>query len=57
MEASVEDPGAGEAQLSELSSRLEGLETRKREAQQRLLEFQAAEASRKPLLAEVEALK
>jgi exonuclease SbcC len=57
VEGGVEDPGAVEAQLSELSSRLEGLETRKREAQQRLLEFQAAEASRKPLLAEVEALK
>ena len=43
--------------LAEVSSRLETLEAEKRVAQQRLLELQAAEASRKPLLAEVETLK
>jgi len=57
VEGGIEDPGAVEAQLAELSSRLEGLETQKRTAQQRLLELQATEASRKPLLAEVETLK
>jgi exonuclease SbcC len=40
-----------------VSSRLETLEAEKRVAQQRLLELQAADASRKPLLAEVETLK
>jgi len=57
VEGGIEDPGAVAAQLAELSSRLEGLETQKRTAQQRLLELQATEASRKPLLAEVETLK
>jgi exonuclease SbcC len=53
----VEEPAEVEAQLREVSSRLETLEAAKRVAQQRLLELQAAEASRKPLLAEVETLK
>jgi hypothetical protein len=57
VEAGVEDPAEVEAQLAGVSSRLETLETEKRVAQQRLLELQAAEASRKPLLAEVETLK
>jgi exonuclease SbcC len=57
VEAGVEDPGMLEIQLAGVSSRLETLETEKRVAQQRLLELQAAEASRKPLLAEVETLK
>ena len=43
--------------LRDVSSRLETLEAEKRVAQQRLLELQATEASRKPLLAEVETLK
>jgi exonuclease SbcC len=55
--AGVEEPAEVEAQLVEVSSRLETLEAKKRGAQQRLLELQAAEASRKPLLAEVETLK
>ena len=57
VEAGVEDPAEVEARLAEVSSRLETLEAEKRVAQQRLLELQAAEASRKPLLAEVETLK
>ena len=57
VEAGVEDPAEVEARLREVSSRLETLEGEKRGAQQRLLELQAAEASRKPLLAEVETLK
>ncbi len=57
VDAGVEDPGEVDAQLREVSSRLETLEAEKRTAQQRLLELQAAEASRKPLLAEVEGLK
>ena len=57
VEAGVEEPAEVEAGLQEVSSRLETLEAEKRVAQQRLLELQAADASRKPLLAEVEALK
>jgi len=57
VEAGVEDPGEIETQLAEVSSRLETLEAEKRISQQRLLELQSAEASRKPLLAEVETLK
>ena len=52
----VEDPAEVEAQLAETSSRLEELEAEKRVAQQRLLELQARDANRKPLLAEVETL-
>jgi exonuclease SbcC len=57
VEAGVEEPAEVEAQLAGVSSRLETLEVEKRVAEQRLLELQAAEASRKPLLAEVETLK
>jgi exonuclease SbcC len=57
VEAGVEDPAEVSTRLAEVSSRLETLEAEKRVAQQRLLELQAAEASRKPLLAEVETLK
>jgi exonuclease SbcC len=57
VEGGVEDPAEVEARLAELSSHLDTLEAEKRVAQQRLLELQAAEASRKPLLAEVETLK
>ena len=53
----TEDPAEVQAQLTDVSSRLETLEAEKRVAQQRLLELHAAEASRKPLLAEVETLK
>jgi exonuclease SbcC len=57
VEAGVEDPAEVEARLTDVSSRLETLEAEKRVAQQRLLELQVAEASRKPLLAELETLK
>jgi exonuclease SbcC len=57
VEGGVEDPEEVEARLAEVSSRLDTLEAEKRVAQQRLLELQTVEASRKPLLAEVETLK
>jgi exonuclease SbcC len=57
VEAGVEDPAEVDARLAEVSSRHETLEAEKRMAQQRLLELQATEAGRKPLLAEVETLK
>jgi len=56
-DAGVEDPAEVGARLAHASSRLDTLEAEKRMAQQRLLELQAAEASRKPLVAEVETLK
>jgi exonuclease SbcC len=57
VEAAVENPAEVEAHLREVSCRLDTLEAGKRVAQQRLLEVQAAEASRKPLLVEVETLR
>jgi DNA repair exonuclease SbcCD ATPase subunit len=57
VEAGVEEPAEVEAGLQEASSRLETLEAEKRLAQQQVLELQARNANRKPLLAEVESLK
>jgi chromosome segregation ATPase len=57
VDAGVEDTGEVEAQLAEASSRIEKLEAEKRVAQQRVLELQAKEASRKPLVGEVETLR
>jgi DNA repair exonuclease SbcCD ATPase subunit len=57
VDAGVEDPAVVEAQLAEVSSRLEKLEAEKHVAQQQLLELEARDANRKPLLAEVETLK
>jgi exonuclease SbcC len=57
VDAGVEDPAEVEAQLAEVSSRLEKLEAEKRVAQQEVLELQARDANRKPLLAEVETLR
>jgi exonuclease SbcC len=57
VEVGVEDPAEVEVQLAHVSYRLETLEVEKRMTQQRLLELQATETSRKPLLAEVETLK
>ena len=57
VEAGVECPAEVEIRLVDLSSRLETLEAEKGVAQQQLLELQAAEASRKPLLAEIETVK
>jgi len=57
VERGVEDSAEVGTRLAGVSSRLETLEAEKRVAQQRLLELQAVEASRKPHLAEVETLK
>jgi exonuclease SbcC len=57
VDAGVEDSAEVEVQLAEVSSRLENLEAEKRAAQQRVLELQARDANRKPLLAEVETLR
>jgi exonuclease SbcC len=57
VDTGVEDPVEVEAQLVEVSSRLEKLEAEKRAAQQRALELQTIEASRKPLLTEAETLR
>jgi len=56
-DAGVEDPAEVEAQLADVSSRLEPLEAEKRAVQQRVLELQAADANRKPRLAEIETLE
>ena len=55
--AGAEDPAEVEAQLQDLSSRLERLEAERRAVQERFLEFQSADANRKPLMAEVETLR
>jgi len=57
VDAVVEDPTEVEAQLAEVSSRLENLEAEKRAAQQRVLELQARDANRTPVLVEVETLR
>jgi exonuclease SbcC len=57
VDSGVEDPAEVEAQLAEVSSRLENLEAEKRTAQQWVLELQARDANRKPLVAEVETLR
>jgi exonuclease SbcC len=57
LDAGVEDPSEVEAQLAGVSSRLENLEAEKRAAQQRVLELQARDANRKPVLAEVDTLR
>jgi exonuclease SbcC len=57
VDAPVEDPAAVEAQLRDLSSMLERLEGERQMAQQHLLELQATEATRKPLMAEAETLR
>jgi DNA repair protein SbcC/Rad50 len=56
-DAAVEDPAEVEAQLADVSSRLGTLEAEKRTPQEHFLELQAADANRKPLLAEVETLR
>jgi len=57
LDAGDEDPAGVGAQLTQVSSRLEKLEAEKWATQQRLLELQARDAIRKPLLAEVEVLR
>ena len=57
VDAPVEDLAAVEAQLDDLSSMLERLEGERQMAQQHLLELQATEGTRKPLMAEAENLR
>ena len=57
LDAGDEDPAGVGAQLTQVSSRLEKLEAEKWATQQRLLELQARDAIRKPLLAEGEVLR
>jgi exonuclease SbcC len=57
VDGGVEDPAEVEAQLSDVSSRLEKAEAEKRVVDLRVAELQAADATRRPLLAEVETLK
>jgi exonuclease SbcC len=55
--APIEDPAEIEAQLQEVSSQLDCMETQKTSVQKRLFELQAQEATRMSALAEVEALR
>ena len=57
VDGGVEDPAEVEAQLADVSSRLERAEAEKRVVELRVLELQAADANRRPLLAEIETLK
>jgi len=57
VEAGVEDPAEVEVQLAGVSSRLDNLEVEKRAAQQQVLELQARDANRKPVLADAETIR
>jgi exonuclease SbcC len=57
VDGGVEDSGEVEAQLADISSRLERAAAEKRVADLQVLELQAADANRRPLLAEIETLK
>ncbi len=57
VDGGVEDPAKVEAQLADASSRLERAEADKRVVELRVLELQAADTNRRPLLAEIETLK
>jgi exonuclease SbcC len=57
VDSGIEDPAGVEAQLMDVSSRLERAEAEKRVVDLRLLELQATDANRRPLLAEIETLK
>jgi exonuclease SbcC len=57
VEGGVEDPAEVEAQLTDVSSRLERAEAEKRVVELRFLELQATDTNRRPLLAEIETLK
>ena len=54
--AEVEDPAIVEAELVSVSSKLQNVETEKRQAELHLLELEAAEANRRPLMAEAETM-
>ena len=53
----VEDPTEVEAQLADVSSRLERAAAEKRVVELQVLELQAADTNRRPLLADIETLK
>jgi len=53
----IQDPAEVEAQLAEVTSRLERAEAGKRAFDARMAELQAADSNRRPLLAETENLK
>src|SRR3989441_7684361 len=55
--AGVEDPASVEAELASVSSKLQNIETEKREAEMCLLELEAAEANRRPLVPEAETMR
>ncbi len=57
VERPIEDPAEVESQVRDVSSRLEKLEAEKGAVQRHLLELQALDATRKPLLAEADALR
>jgi exonuclease SbcC len=57
VDSGIEDPAGVEAQLMDVSSRLERAEAEKRVVDLQLLELQATDANRRPLLAEIETLK
>jgi exonuclease SbcC len=53
----IEDPAKVEAQLADVTSRLEGVEAEKWIVDLRMVELQAADSNRRPLLGEIETLK
>ena len=57
VDGGVENPAEVEARLADVSSRLERAEAEKRGVELRMLELQAADTNRRPLLAEIETLK
>ena len=57
VDGGVEDPAKVEAQLADISSRIERAEAEKRLVDLRVLELQATDTNRRPLLAEIETLK
>ena len=57
VDGGVEDPAKVEARLADVSSQLERAEAEKRVVELRLLELQASDTNRRPLLAEIATLK
>ena len=57
VDGGVENPAEVETRLADVSSRLERAEAEKRGVELRMLELQAADTNRRPLLAEIKTLK
>jgi exonuclease SbcC len=57
VDSPIEDAAKVESQLRDVSSRLEQLEAEKRTVQRRLLELHVLDATREPLMAEIEGLR